>query len=576
MALDMTTALTINAKVTGQNQIDGLTKGLTGVSGASDRAAGAMGRLRGAAAGAFGALRTVLPVLGTAALVKFGKDTLDTADNFSKLSQRTGIAVPELAKFSKAADLSDVSLEKVGKGLSLLSRKMVEAKSGTASALEPFTQLGVKVTDASGKLRGSGDVLLDVARKFKEMEDGPRKAALAMELFGKSGVDLIPMLNMGDAEIKKLGTTMSQEFADKAAVFNDRLTTLQANFGELATKLMMALLPALEKIVGVIENVANVFLKLPEPVQAIIGAIGILGTAMAVLGPILTPILGLLAGLPALLAGIPALIAGWAGAVGPLVGALGTLGQILIGVFTGPAGWVALAVAAGVAIYAFRDQIFGAFQAIGDTLINAGKAFYDTFVEPVINFAKMAYEGIVDAFAGLGQALAAPFRAVADFIRGYFNGIISGIERAINGAIYAINVLVGQANRALSALRLPAIPYASTVSLPRFAQGGVVDRPTLAMVGEGGEREYIIPESKMGRAAANYMAGARGGAVIPAFANGGVVGPATVNITTGPVLQQNGQRYVTMNDLEAALNTVANSLLNNNRTAGARRFAGVR
>lgn len=109
-----------------------------------------------------------------------------------------------------------------------------------------------------------------------------------------------------------------------------------------------------------------------------------------------------------------------------------------------------------------------------------------------------------------------------------------------------------------------------------LAKGGVVNGPTLAMVGEGGEREYIIPESKMARASANYMAGARGGAVIPAFANGGVVGPSKasqgrnstatikpqISIQTGPVMQMNGTNYVTMQDLGRAVQTGVRQTLN--------------
>ena len=96
------------------------------------------------------------------------------------------------------------------------------------------------------------------------------------------------------------------------------------------------------------------------------------------------------------------------------------------------------------------------------------------------------------------------------------------------------------------------------------------------MVGEGGEREYIIPESKMGRASANYMSGARGGAVIPAFANGGVVGSSRtlqgrnstttikpqISIQTGPVMQMNGTNYVTMQDLGRAVQTGVRQTLN--------------
>jgi len=122
-----------------------------------------------------------------------------------------------------------------------------------------------------------------------------------------------------------------------------------------------------------------------------------------------------------------------------------------------------------------------------------------------------------------------------------------------------------------------------TFSVPQFAKGGVVGGPTLAMVGEGGEREYIVPESKMARASANYLAGMRGGSVIPAFADGGVVGPSggggaantTVQITTGPVLQQDGQRYVTVGDLERALQDFSTQVFRNSRSYGGRRYQGA-
>jgi hypothetical protein len=103
-------------------------------------------------------------------------------------------------------------------------------------------------------------------------------------------------------------------------------------------------------------------------------------------------------------------------------------------------------------------------------------------------------------------------------IKGVLNGILGGIENTINGAINAINALIQGANQALTALKLPSIPTVPQVSLPRFAEGGVVSGPTLAMVGEGGEPEYIVPQSKASTFAANWMAGVRGPAAIPRFA----------------------------------------------------------
>jgi hypothetical protein len=97
------------------------------------------------------------------------------------------------------------------------------------------------------------------------------------------------------------------------------------------------------------------------------------------------------------------------------------------------------------------------------------------------------------------------------------------------------------------------------------------------MVGEGGEREYIIPASKMAAASANYLGGARGGAVIPAFASGGYVGGnAQINVTTGPVMQQGGQQFVSMADLERAMRKTADGVYASLRTPAGRRAAGVR
>ena len=48
-----------------------------------------------------------------------------------------------------------------------------------------------------------------------------------------------------------------------------------------------------------------------------------------------------------------------------------------------------------------------------------------------------------------------------------------------------------------------------------FADGGVVTSPTMGLIGEGGEPEYVIPQSKMSAAMSRYSRGARGESVIP-------------------------------------------------------------
>jgi tape measure domain-containing protein len=126
----------------------------------------------------------------------------------------------------------------------------------------------------------------------------------------------------------------------------------------------------------------------------------------------------------------------------------------------------------------------------------------------------------------------------------------------------------------LTAAEFRALQEASRMSLSGslnfFAKGGVVNKPTLGVIGEAGT-EYIVPESKAANFAANYLSGARGDDAL----NAGSSIPA-INIQTGPVMQQDGQRYVTISDLESAMQQVAGTLLGNGRTAGSRRYAGVR
>jgi phage-related protein len=589
MALDMTTALTIRAKVTGQQEITGLAKGLDGVTRASNNSSTAMGRLKGATAGALGAVRTLLPAIGVAAVAKFAKDNLDAADAMSKLSLRTGIAAPTLDKFRKVAELSDTSIEGLSKAFTILAKNSADAAEGSGPAADAFAKLGINVTDAGGKLRTTDAIFLDIADRFAQLADGTDKAALASDIFGsRLGSQLIPLLNSGGDAVRNMSTALTQDFADRAAVFNDRLENMQEQLQQLGLELTTALLPVLEALVGVFEQVGSAFSKLPEPLQKITASVIALSAAWGLLGPIVAPLIGLLKGLAALKIG--ATIAGWAGAIGPLLAGLKGLGALIAAVFTGPVGWIVLLVAAGVAIYIFRDQIGNAlktigslfksaFDGIGRLLQLAAKAYFDFYVKPVLDLAKRAYDGILNIFSRIGSAVKGPFIAAANIIKTVFRNILNFLVSRLNVWIGRVNFAINLANRLL-VVKIPNVP---TVSVPQFAKGGVVGGPTLAMVGEGGEREYIVPESKMARASANYLAGMRGGSVIPAFADGGVVGPnggggaanTTVQITTGPVLQQDGQRYVTVGDLERALQDFSTQVFRNSRSYGGRRYQGA-
>lgn len=153
--------------------------------------------------------------------------------------------------------------------------------------------------------------------------------------------------------------------------------------------------------------------------------------------------------------------------------------------------------------------------------------------------------------------------------------IANNVGQARNLAT-AMSGVAGQTERAASAMynlarARSASAGSSTATIPAFANGGVVTRPTLALIGEANEKEYIVPESKAASFATNYLSATRS----QASGNRGDGRPTKITINTGPVIQQDGQNYVSLSDLEGALEDFADMMIGNGRSAGGRRYAGV-
>ena len=203
----------------------------------------------------FAAVATAAVAAGAAMGVAV-KGAIDHADALSKSAQKAGVTTEALSRLEWAAKLSDVSLEQLTGGLSRLSKTMLDVATGSQGpAATAFKALGIAVTDAAGNLRNSDAVFADIAARFAQMEDGSTKTALAISLFGKSGAELIPLLNSGAdglaamaAESDKLGLTISTRTGKAAEQFNDTLTKIGKIMGGVVNKVMEAALPALQSL----------------------------------------------------------------------------------------------------------------------------------------------------------------------------------------------------------------------------------------------------------------------------------------------------------------------------------------
>ena len=335
---------------------------------------------------------------------------------------------------------------------------------------------------------------------------------------------------------------------------------------------------------------------------------------------------------------IPGTIAALTGFIGFLSS---TVVPALLAFFSGPVGWTVLAVAAVVAMaIAFREPLTqfvswlwkwtefarepfvrlwdavvgivtvslntltGAIKAWGDEIrkiwsgdFSTLQGIVDTWRDAVVGiwtamgeaFKTYLVEPIRNAWSTLTEFLPRAMQSVATFVSGIWNGMITGIQNAVRGMLTfvvnavnrvggLVNVLIDAFNRLAVAVGGSTIGRVPALSVPAFAEGGIVDRPTLALVGERREREYIIPESKMQAASSRFLAGARGADVIPSRASSrseSGSAPPQINVTTGPVMQQqDGSRWVSMDDFERGLQQVAEQVVGTLRTPQARTALG--
>jgi hypothetical protein len=200
-----------------------------------------------------GHTKTLLAGLGAgltgAALISFVRNAVDAADHLGKFSQQTGIAVAELSRLQYAAELSDVDMGSLAKGMKSLSGWMVEAGNSTSKAGSLLAAMGVDIT------KGPKVALEQIASVFQGLADGELKTTLATELFGKQGMAMIPMLNQGAAGLRKaeeeaarLGLTLSDETAKAAEQFNDNMKALDSSARALGITILNQLGPSMVNI----------------------------------------------------------------------------------------------------------------------------------------------------------------------------------------------------------------------------------------------------------------------------------------------------------------------------------------
>lgn len=195
------------------------------------------------------------------AMVDFTMSAASAADEIDKMSQKIGLSIEGYQEWSYVMGQNGMDIDKLQTGMKTLVQQVDAAASGNASAMESFDRLGVSIYDANGNLKDQETIMNEVLRALADMENGTEKARLSTVLFGKSGTEMMPMLNQGSAAIDELtdrahelGLIMSEDTVKAGVELGDLMDDLKQSFQMVVTQLGTALFPAVQMIVEMILN----------------------------------------------------------------------------------------------------------------------------------------------------------------------------------------------------------------------------------------------------------------------------------------------------------------------------------
>lgn len=264
--------------------------------------------------GAVGAIRALGAALVGTEIVRgvrdFVQEFTEAGSALNDASDNLGVTTQHLQELEYAAGQAGVRGGQLDAALSSLSAKLGEAHAGGGRAGEAFHALGVRVTDASGRLRNANDVMTDIAAGMDRIPDPARRVALASDIFGRAGRRLVGVLHEGSGGLSE----MRQQFQDLGGGLSDAAVHAADDYGDSLERLRVAqmglksmigvfLLPALTSVTDWASHAIATFHRLTDGTHVLQEAGAALGVGLAAAAaqtiaawlPVIAPFLALVA-----------------------------------------------------------------------------------------------------------------------------------------------------------------------------------------------------------------------------------------------------------------------------------------
>lgn len=247
-------AVNITAQYSGQSAVDQANKSFANLKGTIEGTSSLSKELK-TALGALGLTFVARDVL------RYANDILELGSSFAQLEKKTGLSVQTLSDFKAAGEETHVSFDQLETGVRKFATTVGKADAGIQQSKVGFDVLGVSLKDASGHFKTTDQLIFEVADRFSQIRDGANKTAVAVALFGKSGADMIPVLDQGSSGVRGLGVAMSEDFVKASEEYNKNIKEAAKNTQELGVNIATAVLPQLNNLLSVFAKFSDFSVK---------------------------------------------------------------------------------------------------------------------------------------------------------------------------------------------------------------------------------------------------------------------------------------------------------------------------
>ena len=202
--------------------------------------------------------------------------TAATSDELVETAEKIGITTTRLQELNYIADQTGTGVDTMQGSMAKMTKSLADATKKGTPAADAFKKLGVSVTDSNGQLRDGTDVYFDAIAALGGISNETERDILAMQLFGKSAMELNPLINLGadglqamSDQAHALGAVMGEETVTGMANLNDQIGGLKAGFMGLVGTLVAGFLPVAQQLVAWIQDSMIPWLQdnLPKAIQ---------------------------------------------------------------------------------------------------------------------------------------------------------------------------------------------------------------------------------------------------------------------------------------------------------------------